>query len=179
MLFVMRRIARRSYLRCNRPLTLQLSSTMEPTALKRAVLKAARTHLENIAVELRERVADLRTVTMGGSEAETASQTESTRGSDVDLMNALEEQLQQVEQDIDRLGQLDAATHATTVQFGTVVHTSARNFLIAASIDEFDAMGRRYLGVTPKAPVVQALLGRSVGESATVNGVTYTVEAIV
>ncbi len=152
---------------------------MEPTALKRAVLKAARTHLDNIAAELKERVADLRTVTMGGDGAEIASQTESTRGSDVDLMNALEDQLAQVEQDLDRLGQLDPASQATTVQFGAVVHTDQRNFLIAASMEEFDVMGHRYLGVTPKAPVVQALLGRKVGESATVHGVTYTVQMIV
>lgn len=152
---------------------------MEPTALKRAVLKAARTHLDNIAAELKERVADLRTVTMGGDGAEIASQTESTRGSDVDLMNALEDQLAQVEQDIDRLGQLDPASQATSVQFGAVVHTDQRNFLIAASMDEFDAMGHRYLGVTPKAPVIQALLSKRVGESATVHGVTYTVQMIV
>lgn len=78
-----------------------------------------------------------------------------------------------------RLSQLNPAAHSTVVHYGAVEHTSARNFLIAVSLDEFDAMGRRYLGVTLQAPVIQALLGRSVGERVIVNGVTYTVEAIV
>ena len=151
---------------------------MEPTAQKRAVLKAARTHLENIAAELKERIAELRTVTVGDAEHETASQTESTRGGDVDLMNALSEQLVQVQHDLDRLQALDAAQPCETVQFGAVVHTDQRNFLIAASMDEFDAGGLRYLGVTPKAPVIQALLSMRVGESATVNGTTYRIQAI-
>jgi hypothetical protein len=156
-----------------------LKTLMEPTILKRSVLKAARTQLESLAANLKERVSDLRSVTMAGDDAESASQTESVRGSDVDLLNAMEEQLFQVERDMVRLSQLNPSAHSTAVQYGAVVHTSARNFLIAVSLDEFDAMGRRYLGVTPQAPVIQALLGRSVGERVSVNGVTYTVEAIV
>jgi hypothetical protein len=151
---------------------------MEPIAQKRAVLKAARTHLADIAAELTERIADLRTVTVGDDEHETASQTESTRGGDVDLMNALSEQRVHVQQDLERLEALDPTQACDTVQYGAVVHTDQCNFLIAASMDEFDAGGLRYLGVTPKAPVIQALLSMRVGESAAVNGTTYRIEAI-
>jgi len=156
-----------------------LKTLMGPTTLIRAVLKAALTQLERLTVDLKERVSDLRSVTMTGDDAESASQTESVRGSDVDLLHAMEEQLFQVERDMARLSQLNPSAHSTVVQYGAVVHTSARNFLIAVSLDEFDAMGRRYLGVTLQAPVIQALLGRSVGERVIVNGVPYTVEAIV
>lgn len=151
---------------------------MENTALKKSVLKAARTHLENTAVELRERIADLKAVTIGDENSESASQTESTRGSDVELMNSLGEQLVHVQQDLDRLSTLDAAAPMEMVQFGAVVFTDQRNFLIAASLDEFDAAGHRFLGVTPKAPVIQALYGKKVGDHAVVNGVTYTVQAV-
>ncbi|MBK9415734.1 MAG: hypothetical protein IPN62_00280 [Flavobacteriales bacterium] len=151
---------------------------MEPTALKRAVLKAARTQLADIAAELKDRVADLRTVTVGDDDHETASQTESTRGGDVDLMNALSEQVEHVQQDLERIDALDPTVSCDTVQFGAVVHTDQRNFLIAASLEEFDAGGLRYLGVTPKAPVIQALLGKRVGEHATINGVAYHILAI-
>lgn len=151
---------------------------MENMALKRSVLKAARTHLENTAAELRERIADLKAVTIGDENAESASQTESTRGSDVELMNSLGEQLVHVQQDLDHLSTLDAAGPMDTVQFGALVLTDQRNFLIAASMDEFNAAGLRFLGVTPKAPVIQALYGKKVGDHAVVNGVTYTVKAI-
>ncbi|MFN9325392.1 MAG: hypothetical protein ACK6A5_08390 [Flavobacteriales bacterium] len=151
---------------------------MEPVALKRGVLKAARTHLENNAGELRERISELRAVTIGDENAESASQTESTRGSDVELMNSLGEQLVHVQQELERLKAVEEAAAMNTVQYGAVVHTDQRNFLIATSMDEFDAGGYRYLGVTPKAPLIQALYGKKVGEQATVNGITYTIKAI-
>jgi hypothetical protein len=151
---------------------------MDHTSLKRSVLKAARTHLENTVAELKERIADLRSVTIGDDNAESASQTESTRGSDVELMNSLGEQLTHVEQDLERLSKIEPTVHLDQVQYGAVVHTDQRNFLIAVSMDDFDAGGKEYLGVTTKAPVVQALSGLKVGGKATVNGVTYAIQDI-
>lgn len=151
---------------------------MEPVSHKRSVLKAARTHLENSAAEMRERISELKAVTIGDENAESASQTESTRGSDVELMNSLGEQLMHVQQELERMKAVEEAGPMNTVQYGAVVHTDQRNFLIATSIDEFDAGGFRYLGVTPKAPVIQALYGKKVGEQATINGVTYAITSI-
>ncbi|MBK7945013.1 MAG: hypothetical protein IPJ85_06765 [Flavobacteriales bacterium] len=148
---------------------------MDRAAIKKAVLKAARTRLENTAAELKARIEELKAVTIGDMNAESASQTESTRGSDVDLMNSLGAQYEHVLQDIDRIGIVAPHALMDTVQFGAVVHTDQRNLLIGFSLEEFDAMGKRYLGVTPKAPLVQALYGRKSGETAQVNGVTYAV----
>ena len=151
---------------------------MDQPSHKRSVLKAARTHLDNTAAELRERISELRAVTIGDENAESASQTESTRGSDVELMNSLGEQLVHVQQELERMKAVEEAGPMNTVQYGAVVHTDQRHFLIATSIDEFDAGGFRYLGVTPKAPVIQALYGKKVGEQATINGVTYAITSI-
>lgn len=158
-----------------RPKTIRI---MDRAATKRAVLKAARTRLENTAAELKARIEELRAVTIGDDNAESASQTESTRGGDVDLMNSLSMQLEHVLQDIDRLAIVAPDAPMDSVQFGAVVHTDHRNLLVGFSLEEFDAGGRRYLGVTPKAPLVQALYGRKVGDSAVVNGVAYTVQEI-
>ncbi len=151
---------------------------MDRTAIKKAVLKAVRTRLENTAAEMKARIQELKAVTIGDDNAESASQTESTRGSDVDLMNSLGAQLDHVLQDIDRIGIIAPDAPMDTVQFGAVVHTDQRNLLIGFSLEEFDAGGKRYLGVTPKAPLVQALYGRKAGESAQVNGIAYTVQEI-
>jgi hypothetical protein len=151
---------------------------MDPIALKRSVLEAARLHLATTARELQERITDLRAVTIGDDNAESASQTESTRGSDVELMNSLGDQHEHILQDIDRLGQIDPSARLDTVQYGALVHTDQRNFLIAASLEEFEAGGRKYLGVTPKAPLIQALLGKRKGEKATFNKLTYTIQDI-
>jgi transcription elongation GreA/GreB family factor len=151
---------------------------MDPIATKKAVLKAARTRLENTAAELRARIDELKAVTIGDDNAESASQTESTRGSDVDLMNSLGAQLEHVLQDIDRLAIVSPEARMDRVQFGAVVHTDRRNLLVGFSLEEFDAAGRRYLGVTPKAPLVQALVGRKAGETATVNGMDYAITEV-
>ena len=151
---------------------------MDHTSLKRSVLKAARTRMEATTSELRDRINELRSVTIGDDNAESASQTESTRGGDVELMNSLGEQLEQTQSDIEQLDLIDPSVKLALVQYGAVVHTDQRNFLIAASLEEFNAGGKFYLGVSVKAPLIDALIGRSVGDSVTFNGVTYTVQDI-
>lgn len=152
--------------------------TMDHTATKRAVLKAVRTRLENTAAELKERISEMRSVTVGDENAETASQTESTRGSDVEVLNALGEHYNHVLADLERVSALDPAQHAGVVGFGAVVHTDRRSLFVGASLDEFDALGRRYLGVTTSSPLVQALLGRKAGERVTVGNIDHTIEAV-
>ncbi|MBK9148177.1 MAG: hypothetical protein IPM12_10235 [Flavobacteriales bacterium] len=151
---------------------------MDRIATKRLVLQAARARLETTAAELRSRIEELKAVTIGDDNADSASQSESTHGNDLDLMRSIGVQLEHVQQDLDRLGIVAPDACMDTVQFGAVVHTDVRNLLIGFSLEEFGAAGRQYLGVTPKAPLVQALYGRKVGESAVVNGVRYTVQEI-
>jgi transcription elongation GreA/GreB family factor len=148
---------------------------MPDTALKQSVLEAARARLEATAAELRERINDLHAVTIGDDNAESASQTESTHGSDVELMNSLTEQLEHLRQDIDRLGAIDASERMDHVQYGAVVHTDKKEFLVGASIEEFPVMEHRYLGVTTKAPLIQAMLGKKAGDSVTFNKITYKI----
>jgi len=151
---------------------------MDHTALKRSVLKAARTRLEATAAELRERIDDLKAVTIGDDNAESASQTESTRGSDLELMNSLSEQHEHTLRDLDVLERIDPAVKLDLVQYGAVVHTDQRNFLIAASLEEFNAGGRLYLGVSTKAPLIQELSGRKPGEKVTFNGTAYAIQDV-
>ena len=117
-------------------------------------------------------------MTIGDDNSESASQTESSRGSDVELMNSLGEQYEHLLRDIDQLSTIDPSVRMDRVQVGAVVHTDRRNFLIATSLEEFDAGGKRYLGVTPKAPLIQTLLGKRAGEAATFNGIAYTIQDI-
>jgi transcription elongation GreA/GreB family factor len=151
---------------------------MKNIALKKSVLEAARTRMEATAAQLKERIKDLRAVTIGDDNAESASQTESTHGSDVELMNSLGDQLEILQQDLDRLAEIDATSELESVQYGAVIHTDKRNFLIAASVEEFEVDGRSYLGVTAMAPLIHAMLGRKAGEEVTFNGITYKIKEV-
>ncbi len=148
---------------------------MEKTTLKEGVLEAARARMQATADELRERIKDLHAVTIGDDNAESASQTESTHGSDVELMNSLSEQLEHLQQDLDRLEQIDPHTKLPSIQYGAMVRTDKRNFLIAASVEEFQVQDIPFLGVTPRAPLIQAMLGKKAGDSVTFNGIVYNI----
>ncbi|MCB0764922.1 MAG: hypothetical protein KDB84_09465, partial [Flavobacteriales bacterium] len=120
--------------------------------------------LRSNAQEIKERIDDLKAVTIGDENADSASQTESTRGSDVELMRSLGEQYEHVLQDIDRLQDIDPSVRMQVVQYGAVVITRDRHLLVAASIEEFEADGAHFLGVSTRAPLVQALSGSKVGD---------------
>lgn len=151
------------------------NKTMDHSALKKSVLKAARTRLEATASELKTRIDELKAVTIGDDNAESASQTESTRGGDVELMISLGDQYKHIQLDLEQLGAIDPAVKLDVVQYGAVVHTDQRNFLIAASLEEFDAGGKWYLGVSTKAPLIQALTGKAVGQAVEFNGTKYAI----
>jgi transcription elongation GreA/GreB family factor len=151
---------------------------MDTTKVKAGVLRAAIDHLRTMESELRERITDLKAVTIGDENAESASQTESHRGSDIDLMNSLGERIEHVLRDIALLETIDPATHHEQVQFGSVVHTDDRNFLVATSIDEFKAGGRTYLGLSPRVPLVQHLNGARTGQTVEFNRVKYAIEEV-
>lgn len=151
---------------------------MDRTKTKAGVLRAAIDHLRSMEAELRERINDLKAVTIGDENAESASQTESHRGSDIDLMNSLGERIESVLRDIALLESIDPAVHHATAQFGSVVHTTDRNFLVATGIEEFKAGGRNYLGLSPRVPLVQHLKGARAGDRLEFNQMACTIQEV-
>lgn len=102
---------------------------MERTTTKALVLRAAIEHLRGLGIELRERIDELKAVTIGDDNAESASQTESLHGSDVDVMNGLAQQIEQVQRDIALLEGIDPAERHESVRFGSLVRTDRRDLL--------------------------------------------------
>ena len=150
-------------------------TSMDSTKTRAAVLLSAKERLRAIEEELRERITDLRSVTIGDDNAESASQTESTHGSDVELMNSLGEQLEQTVRDRMLLDGIPPEQVHAQVEFGSIVHSKERNFLIAVGIDEFTSGGRTYLGLSPRAPLFQGLQGRKSGDEVEFNKVKYRI----
>ena len=146
--------------------------------MKGAVLRAAAARLHVTANELRSRIEELKAVTIGDENAESTSQTEHTHGGDVGLMNSLGKQLERVLPDAERPAGVPADELPDSVQFGAVVRTDQRDLLVGVSLEEFEAAGRSFLGVTPKAPLVHALLGVRKGEVALVNGVECAIQEV-
>lgn len=152
---------------------------MERTGIKAQVLRAAIERLRGMEQELRERVTELKSVTIGDENAESASQTESTHGSDVEVMNGLSEQIANVLRDIVLLEGIDPSERHDAVRFGSLVRTDKRDLLVATGIEEFKAGGGSYLGLSPRAPLFQKLSGAKAGDTIEFNGVTYTVKEVI
>lgn len=151
---------------------------MEHSTVKRAVLKTAISRLELTANELREQIKEIRNVASGNDDSDSASQRESTKGGDLELMESLSEQLLITQKDLEQLQRIDPTVKLQVVQYGAVVHTNVRNFLIGASLDQFDSAGKPYLGVSIRAPLIQELSAMTVGERLSFNGIDYIIEDI-
>lgn len=152
---------------------------MERTNTKALVLRAAIEHLRGLGTELRERIDELKAVTIGDDNAESASQTESLHGSDVDVMNGLAQQIEQVQRDIALLEGIDPAERHESVRFGSLVRTDRRDLLVATGIEQFEAGGRSYLGLSPRAPLFRILSGKRKGDQVEFNHVTYKIEEVI
>lgn len=152
---------------------------MERTTTKAIVLRAAIDHLRGMESELRERIDELKAVTFGDDNAESASQTESLHGSDVEVMNGLGQQIEQIHRDIALLEGIDPAERHEAVRFGSLVRTDRRDLLISTGIEEFKAGGRSYLGLSARAPLFQQLLGKRKGDEVKFNNVTYRIEDVI
>jgi len=152
---------------------------MERTTTKALVLRAAIEHLRGLGTELRERIDELKAVTIGDDNAESASQTESLHGSDVDVMNGLAQQIEQVQRDIALLEGIDPAERHQAVRFGSLVRTDQRDLLVSTGIEQFEADGRSYLGLSPRAPLFQVLNGKRKGDRVEFNHVTYRIEEVI
>jgi hypothetical protein len=93
-------------------------------------------------------------------------------------MNSLGERIEGVLRDIALLETIDPASHHDRVQFGSVVHTSERDLLVATSIEEFKAGGRSYLGLSPRVPLFQRLNGARAGDRVEFNRIAYVIEEV-
>ena len=142
------------------------------------MLDAAKRKLNEILAEYRERIDELRAVTVENDLAETASQTEGRRDADIELMNSIGEKMEQVRRDMDTLEQVDPSIVHEQVQFGSLVKTDQRNFLIAASIEDFDADGTEYLGLSVRSPLYRTLSGHRKGDSVELNNTIYVIETV-
>lgn len=134
---------------------------------------------QTVVSDFQERINDLKAVTVNDESAESASQSEARRDSDIELMSTLADQLDFATREVETLQgmELDGDEH-TAVTFGSVVHTDQRNFLVGISIDNFEVDGKEYWGISPRAPLYKVLEGATAGSSISFNGVDYKVQQV-
>ncbi len=66
----------------------------------------------------------------------------------------------------------------SVVQRGSLVITNKARFYISVSLGEFFFKGDRYYAISLESPMAQILLGKAVGETFELNGITQRIEEI-
>lgn len=73
------------------------------------------------------------------------------------------------------LEQLKKSTPGKTIQAGTLVKTNLNEIFLAVSIGWIEVNDKRLIVLSPESPIGRLLLGKSVGDRFTLNGVQQTI----
>lgn len=151
-------------------------STLE---LKNKIHEHGKEKVRHVVNDFTERINDLKAVTVDNDNAESASQSEARRDSDIELMDTLADQLDFSTRELETIEgmEMNGSTH-DQVTFGSVVHTDKKNFFVGVSIDDYEVEGTEYFGISPRAPLYGVLEGSKAGDQVSFNGVNYKIEKV-
>ena len=152
---------------------------MSTPELKNKIHERGKEKVRHVVNDFSERINDLKAVTVNNDNAESASQSEARRDSDIELMDTLADQLDFSTRELETLEgmELNGSTHEL-VTFGSVVHTDRKNFFVGVSIDDYEVEGKEYFGISPRAPLYGVLEGAKAGDRVSFNGVDYKIEEV-
>jgi transcription elongation GreA/GreB family factor len=151
---------------------------MNKLELKQAVIDAGTDKMKSIIADFEERVKDLREDAIDESQEESASQSESRRDGELELLDTMVDQLNFAEREMETLKQIKADKIHNEVDFGSVVITDKRNLFVSTGIEEFEAKGKKYFGLSTKAPLYKNMAGLKAGESLSFNGIEYKIQEV-
>ena len=106
----------------------------------------------------------------------THSQTEDRKGGKVELLNALDEELNFAQQELVFLNTIETTNVCEIIEPGAVVVTDQVTFFIGISSQKTDIDGEMVLGISPHAPIYANMGGLKKGESFQFNGTNYIIK---
>ena len=98
--------------------------------------------------------------------------------SEAELAEALEGPMRIAEAKISTLDALDFGPKSF-VEPGAIVTVSGRHFVIGVSMDHFTSEGLELMGLSPAAPLCQAIEGLGKSETVTFDGRELTIEDVI
>ena len=146
--------------------------------LRKQIIEGAKDRLTHVADDFRERVNELKSVTIGDDKGDMASQTESRRDADLEMLDTYVGQLDFVEEELQILSRIDPDQGHEKVEFGAVVICDKRNFLISIGIEDFTVGNKTYMGLSTQAPLYKNMSGCQVGDKVVFHGMEYQIEEI-
>jgi hypothetical protein len=145
---------------------------------KKKILEEGKRKMAQVVHDFQERINELKTATIGSDSNETASQSESRVGSDLELLDSLVHQLDFATLELQELDKIALTKTHTEVDFGSVVITDKRNLFISTGIEEYKAGEMTIFGLSTRAPLYKNMAGCKPGESVSFNGINYRIEDV-
>ncbi len=151
---------------------------MDKLSLKKEILEAGKAKMRTVINDFQERIDELKAVTIGDDFQETASQSESRKDSDIELLDTLATQMDFAQAELETLNLIDPALAHSKIEFGSVVVTDKRTFFVSTGIEEFDVQGNAYFGISTQAPLYKGLVNKETGDKVAFNGIEYNIQDV-
>lgn len=152
----------------------------EKTELKKKMLDACIAKQQSLIGDFSNRIRSLTEITGLGNE-ESYDNTESAANAGrISEINTLNELLEFANEEMELLQNLKMTTDTTNDEavLGAVVVTDSMTFLISVSIEEFEADGNKYFGISAHSPLFQAMYRKRKGETFSYDGRQYKIKDI-
>ena len=88
-------------------------------------------------------------------------------------------QLTEIEQQLTLLQKINPENKAAKIQLGSMVQTDKACFYIAIAFGQLKIQTQQIFVISPIAPIALQMLGKSINDQFEMNGLTYTINAIV
>ncbi|HEV7351438.1 hypothetical protein [Telluribacter sp.] len=150
---------------------------MNQTERKHQIVEACKASINDRIAVISEDMNRLRDSAINSYDNEANNQWE---GNEDEMMNDagdLQSHLDYLVETAALFNRVDFGKEYDTVEPGAVVITDQRNFLVGAA-GEFQCEGQGFIGIVASAPIYEEMKDRKVGETFTMNQITYKIKEI-
>jgi len=150
-----------------------------PSAIKKSLHHTTLTLLERRIAALEHSIAALQAAANEEDKSSAGDKYETAREMMRQEQEKLDAQLAQARLLREQLGRLDPHEAHERVQAGSLVITGEGRYYLAAAVGKVGLDGVNYFVLSTAAPLGRALLGKRVGEEATVRGRKLKIEVVI
>ena len=148
---------------------------MRPT--RQQVFQVAEAYYETLIAQLSSNQSNYQENLEGNSDSHSLDDRAQADQASEDLRRE-NDQLIQAQQALAELQRIDHQDDHNQVQAGAVVHTNQGHFLMGVAVPQFLVGEQKFLGISRRAPIYQAMEGKKEGEKFEMRGQTYQIERI-
>jgi transcription elongation GreA/GreB family factor len=143
---------------------------MEKTALKKRILAAGIKAQLTIINDFKSRIEELKSSGQQYAGEQLDSGALSMTQATEEQASLMTEQLNMLEEELDKLNRINAEEIHDVVHLGSVVKTNHQQFFVSVSIERFKCDGQDYYGISTKAPIYKSMEGKKKGDHFEMNG---------